>query len=829
MVKRELLVRGGRQVFEGGVGVGVVVVVDEMDSLFEGMVLIDPSLRVDGDDGGGDDDDDGDDKLQEQQQPVSVSLSPRTCRNTSSSPASHPLDENLFTDLILVNPDSQDPLILQLPPHSETCDTSTSTTTRSNREEVPPSLLSRQISTRKKKRAGLRIGYGRDALFPDLQHIDGQSSEFDPPQLPPPLPSSSFTDESESGRSAPQQRRQEHQQEKLELEEASLSLTATTKMESDYSEADPSRYNAANGASRDEDDSAVSDAQPTATGLSNDQVKTSAPNAIELRYEQIRAQISQKLRHVRELVASVSAARKDSRRRRRIAAETLDIASTRYRELEKELEEACEAEDFETAERVSESLASAEKDKERLAIDLRHAEEDCDAVDSRMHEVLELQIDAEEECSSLLKTFAMDTANDADLVQKNAQIASEKELDRWFSLTEDLELKKMELDIEAHLVSAARLVLGDSIEHSVEDDKRERALLCKRKEMLKEELEKLLALVKKKEMEIAETDYKIEMVEKRISDVICSFQEVQSRVDTKYDNLQSGLSQMEQDNEALARKKKEIDYFLSQEKERGIRLHELAQISADEANMYQEAVEHRKNLVLLILNSREDKLRLAKTEDKLSEDVQMLRQEISAARASLQELSSTKSSLQQEIESLKQRLVFTDKRVPELEAEKKVAAAARNFKEAARIATECKTLSVEKESLQTKMAGAVLELRKLEEEICHTVNRLQEIDGQISTKEKEVAMARFQRLILIAGAAKAERSAALELGDPKEADILLTEAEAAESEARKLQPIYEFKEEEFADLPKQYISIELVSSLGGKQLAELVASAYIPT
>lgn len=232
--------------------------------------------------------------------------------------------------------------------------------------------------------------------------------------------------------------------------------------------------------------------------------------------------------------------------------------------------------------------------------------------------------------------FPQDTANDADLVQKNAQVASEKELDRWFSLTEDLELKKMELDIEAHLVSAARLVLSDSIEHSVEDDKRERALLCKRKEMLKEELEKLLALVKKKEMEIAETDYKIEMVEKRISDVICSFQEVQSRVDTKYDNLQSGLSQMEQDNEALARKKKEIDYFLSQEKERGIRLHELAQISADEANMYQEAVEHRKNLVLLILNSRADKLRLAKTEDKLSEDVQMLRQEISAARASLQ-------------------------------------------------------------------------------------------------------------------------------------------------------------------------------------------------
>lgn len=798
---------------------------DEMGSLFEGMVLIDPSQRADDDGGGGDDDDD---QLQEQQQPTSAT--PHTCRNTCSSPAAslHPLDENLFTDLTLITPDSQTtPLILQLPPHTDT----SSDTRRSNRE-VSPSSLSRQISTRKKKRAGLkRIGYGRDApIPPDDQHADSRSLEFDLSPPPPPLPSSSLTDESsESGRSAPQQRRQQEELE-LEDEEAShSSMTATTKMESEYSEADhPSHYNAANGASKDEDDRVVSDAQPTDhTGI-KDQLKTSAPNAIELRYEQIRAQISQKLSHVRELVASVSAARKDSRRRRRKAAEAVIIASTRYRQLEKELEEACEAEDFETAERFSESLASAEKDKERLAIGLRHAEEDCDAVDSRMHQVLELQIAAEEECSSLLKNFALDTADDADLVRKNAQVASEKELDRWFSLTEDLELKKMELDIEAHLVSAARLVLSDSIEHSVEDDRRERKLLCKRKEMLTEELERLLALVKKKEMEIAETDDKIGMVEKRISDVVCSFQEVQSRVDTKYDNLQSGLSQMEQDNEALARKKKEIDDFLSQEKEKGIRLQELAQISANEANMYQEAVEHRKSLVLLILNSREDKLGLAKAEDKLSDDVQMLRQEISATRASLQELSSTKSSLQQEIESLNQRLVFIDKRLPELEAEKKVAAAARNFKEAARIATESKALSVEKENIQTKMAGAVLKLRKLEEDIFDTVTRLQDIDGQISTKEKEVAMARFQRLILIAGAAKAERSAALELGDLKEADILLAEAEAAESEARKLQPVYEFKEEEFDRLPKQYISMDLVSNLGGKQLAELAASACTP-
>lgn len=186
-----------------------------------------------------------------------------------------------------------------------------------------------------------------------------------------------------------------------------------------------------------------------------------------------------------------------------------------------------------------------------------------------------------------------------------------------------------------------------------------------------------------------------------------------------------------------------------------------------------------------------------------------------------QELSSTKSSIQQEIASSKQRIFFIDKIVPELEAEKKVAAAARNFKEAARVAAEAKKLSVEKEGEEVKMDGAMLELGKLEEEIKDTVNWLVEADELILFKEKEVAMARFQRLLLVAGAA-------VELGDLEEANLLLAEAEAAEVEAKNLEQSYNFKEEEFENLPKHFMSMELVSNLGGKQLAELAASVHLP-
>ncbi|KAL6312995.1 hypothetical protein AAG906_012504 [Vitis piasezkii] len=271
---------------------------------------------------------------------------------------------------------------------------------------------------------------------------------------------------------------------------------------------------------------------------------------------------------------------------------------------------------------LNQSLARAEKDKPAFIAALRDAEAECDAIDSKIQEVLERQITVEEECVSLLEQFA--TA---------------------------LEVKKLELEIESHLISDTRLLLNDSIEHAAEDERREREFLCKRKDTLMDELETLLALVREKEYEIAENDANIKAVDKRIADVVSGFQEMHSSINMKYDNLQSSLSQTELESEALSTKKKEIDDLLSEEEERGAKLRELARISADEAKAYEEVVGLRKSFALSIVKSRVDKLRLAKTEEKLSEEVQILRQEISAARASLQELSSTKSSIQQEIAS----------------------------------------------------------------------------------------------------------------------------------------------------------------------------------
>ncbi|KAG2697923.1 hypothetical protein I3760_07G128200 [Carya illinoinensis] len=747
---------------------------EEMDSLFEGMVLFNPSqLAADHQEEEEKDDEEEEDHHDDHGPPVPIDV--RSTASTSSSShtysysSSLPLDENLFSDLTIVTPPETQS---QSQPPSSANDTDPTPISMETATTPVTPPISRQIS-RKKRRASLRIGYGRDAPSPsppdavsDQIHTSDRSD------------ANALVSEDEKTIEHDDQIRQGQQEQEEQEEEEEEAIVVDKEKES------PSP---------------------------------------ELDFEHIKAQISEKLNRARELVASISAARKDSIRRRRKAAENVNLASIKHRELEKDLEEACEAEDFEKAERVSESLAAAEKEKQAFLIALRDAEAEADAIDSKMHAALEAQIAAEEQGISLLDRFAKDAANNADLVLQTAHSSSSEETDKWFSSTEALEVKKMELEIESHLIDEARQVLTNSIEHSIEDDKREKELLFRKKDILTDELEQLLELVKQKEKEIAENDSKIQAVEKKIADVFSGFQEMQSNVDTKYDKLRSSLSQMILEIEALSVKKKEIDEFFTREEGKSAKLREFVRVSTEEANAYREVVGLRKILMESILKAQEDKLRLVKTEEKLSEDVQVLQKDISDARASLQELSSRKSNIQQDIASLKQRILFIEKRVPELEAEKKVAAAARNFKEAARIAAEAKSSSVEKEGIQIDMESAVLGLKKLEEEITDTVNRLQETESLILSKEKEVAMARFHRLLLIAGAATAERAAALELGDLEEANLLLAEAETADSQAKKLQPIYNFKVAEFENLPSHFISMELVSNLGRKQLAELAA------
>ena len=198
-----------------------------------------------------------------------------------------------------------------------------------------------------------------------------------------------------------------------------------------------------------------------------------------------------------------------------------------------------------------------------------------------------------------------------------------------------VEINKIEMDIESRLVSEARSGLENSIEHLVEDDRKEVEMLRRKQVILSKELDELLVLVRLKEAEIAENDFQIHKVEKKISEVISEFRETQANIDMKHDSLQLSLSKLESESEALFIKKKEIDDFILQEQQKRSKLRELASVTLDEVKTCLDLVGLRKSLASSILKSREDKLKFATTEETILEEIHILHQQISAARTTL--------------------------------------------------------------------------------------------------------------------------------------------------------------------------------------------------
>lgn len=820
---------------------------DELDSLFEGMVLMTPS------------------QIDTLETPAQPQRNPENESSISTSAVSQPLDVNLFSDLNLCSinedPVDENPKFVALDSNREN---------NINDGFRKGSLLtrsvevtgSRQGSRRKKK--SFKIGYGRDDYsFDDgLQissndlnqgnnnnnhsnnilgayssaevhaNVDDQGVQVQINESKE-EPKFDFLDNSDLSIDGKKEGSDEiHMIQRPSSEEVgssvdtpNLEITAD-KNESDVVEAaekcesnhiESVLQNSVEIENADFDITRQSDHQPISVEPTGESPRG---HSIEKNLVDIKDRLSMKLKELQEKAASISISRKAAAQRRRQAAEEVSIASNKYKEIEKELEDACEREDFERAESLSESLLTVENSKEAALNTFRSAEADCDSMVLKMQEILELQVAVEEEGICLLQSLRKEAIDTADTLIKEAENTAAKEMEKWLLEKEALELKKLEADIELKVIEDVDAKLRESIDDSVREDMDEKKILFNTRETLMQELQHLLALVKAKEEEISENDMQIQCVEKRISDTVSKFEDKLIGTKEKSKELQCVLGQLQTNSEILSMKKVEVDQLLTSVDQKRENLVQLGNNAGDEARVLQELVDLRKLIVSSFLQSRENKVRLAEKEEQISQDVQGLRQQVAAARSSLQELSSAKANLNQEITSMKQKLLFIDKRGPELEAEKKVAAAARNFKEAGRVAAEAKALSLEKDVVSHNMERVLSDLQKLEEEIKGKVTALQEAESLIISKDRDAAMARCERLRLVAASAREEWSAALEVEDIEEADNLLAEAEAADSEADKLQEACNFDGDQFIKISKQFISVAMASTLMGKQLTE---------
>ncbi|KAM0867839.1 hypothetical protein ACQ4PT_041720 [Festuca glaucescens] len=502
---------------------------DGGDSLFEGMVLLAPSLSADP----------AAAEAPEPPKPPTprpAAAAAAADADTDTSAASQPLDEDLFSDLTLLAP--QPPLDQDQQPQGQ--DQNHRPASPVSPAPAPAAVLSRQPSSsalRKKKRA-VRIGYGRSP----------QSA----PALPPTVALATTTTTTAAAAATV-----------IPTASSSGSLPVPDALLHDAAPHIPSQYPDHQVDNGDEEVASVLDPEVSSSDVKEEDVgeKEVAGGAgvaavgIEERLALLRSQMSSKLDSIQQRATAVAAKRRQLAGRQRKVAEDVASAASKHKDLERELEEACEAEDFERAERISDSLATLETDKDRLLTALRDAELDYDSVDLELQDVLESRIAMEEEAAALLEQFVKDATDHADLVSKQAEEMSSKEIEEWQTSMEILQIKKLEMEVETELVLSARSGLEGSVEHLIEDDKREKDMLSKKGDTLTVELAELLELVRLKEAEIAENNARIQEVQERISAVVSRFHGSQSDIDMKINSLQEAQNKIDQDTEALVLKR----------------------------------------------------------------------------------------------------------------------------------------------------------------------------------------------------------------------------------------------------------------------------------
>lgn len=288
------------------------------------------------------------------------------------------------------------PTLTLSPTHSPSKPAPTATST------TPTPSPARQVS-RKKKRA-VRIGYARDAIsIDDEPHLPSSSTAFSsaapfppifseevtsPSPIPPTEPTETSSTDSNSNLAVqPHDTSQSEKEiERPEKPSAIVNQEQVNKEEECTVET----------TSKSESDNSVAVMENEEEGC----------DSMEQKLAVVRAKILKKAELAKKRAVSITAKRKELALKKRNIEEELTKASVKYKELERELEEACEAEDFERAERISNSLASVENDKNQLLLDLRSAELDYESVESDMQDVLDLHLAAEEEAGYLLQLFA---------------------------------------------------------------------------------------------------------------------------------------------------------------------------------------------------------------------------------------------------------------------------------------------------------------------------------------------------------------------------------------------------------------------------------------
>eukprot|EP00762_Andalucia_godoyi_P002897 ANDGO_04186.mRNA.1 hypothetical protein len=387
--------------------------------------------------------------------------------------------------------------------------------------------------------------------------------------------------------------------------------------------------------------------------------------------------------------------------------------------LQNELEEAAMSEDFDRANIVTERIGKCLESIAQTQFLL-------DGFESKFAEIEKATQETAEQRKKVFETYLDQMqsllAEQEMIVEQNIYVPSEDILNLESEISEaSLRIARRErhanLDLED--VRQRMASLQAKIDSSTADLQQQKTEVERRKQAVEEEIAALEVQLRLKRAEHSRLTKTHEETVTRISQMSSRFDRDKDQIIAEQKQLTDILRSFEKERADVAKKQAEVDSKALVFRERERKSREVfdrlaAQYAALETQASEaESLTEQSVEELKILSSIRD------VENAAYRRIERLRESVSALEEDIQKSASSKLRIQNEISSMRQNMATAEVRLPELEKEKKLAVAARNFREAQRITNEIKQfqqLQVEGETMISALSDELLaENRKSEQ------------------------------------------------------------------------------------------------------------------
>ena len=477
-----------------------------------------------------------------------------------------------------------------------------------------------------------------------------------------------------------------------------------------------------------------------------------------------------------ELLA-LQKAYKETVRGRRVLLAQQAAANAKVDALEAEQTRAVEAEDYERADELTGAIEAAANAAACTKDDLKGVESLCAEREAELGacelQMLELQ---QEEFAGLTAIAATLAAEKKAAAAQKAKLAEQES--EWEALAlEDLDADGSKLEAQTKVLAEQDKDLQGKIAELTAPVDQANAALVEKAAGIRRELEDLERAAAAKRAELGAVDGKIAANEAERAKLSSRFQRQIDRLEAEREDLVELEAKCARGEEALAAKK--VEY-----RETAATLErEMGRLDEDHALVMAAAAEVEVSLLQRREAASSQAAARVRVQDLLAEeqgiDVQVrdMQREEETGQAALGALQGRLAALREEASQVEADNELAQKRVPELESQKKAAVASKNFKEAARINAEIKEWA-RRTSGRGSAGGFATEIAELEGKIAAAAEEQHALAEAIGMAVQECKAIQGERALLVRTRLRAEIDRAASLEDFDEAAELQTELDS---------------------------------------------------